>query len=114
MVNYRQTNVSGESWQRCTRVVIENPLNGTPSVNFIEEKVVNLGDQYITTPCDNLTLSFDATAEFPLVDPVTGEVPVERTSMSHFEVYAVLNSLYIYLAKKRDEVFAMRQLGVPQ
>ncbi len=46
--NYQYTAVTGESWLRSKRIVIDNPLNALPVAKFVEEKVVNIagGEQY--------------------------------------------------------------------
>ena len=104
MSNYKQTTVSGETWQRAARVVVENPLNATPSILIVEEEAIVLGDKTITNVCGNLSCAFDPEATFPAIDPATDE-PVGR-DITHGEVYALLNSLYMDLAKKRDEALA--------
>lgn len=98
--NYKETEVQGQSWQRACRVVVENPLNGTSTIMFVEEEAVNLGDKTLTNLCSNLSCTFDPAATFPGLDPETG-LPVGR-DITHGEVYALLNSLYMHLAKLRD------------
>lgn len=100
MSNYKQTTVLGEAWQRAARVVVENPLNATPSILIVEEEAIVLGDKTITNVCGNLSCQFDPAATFPGLDPETG-LPVGR-DITHGEVYALLNSLYMHLAKLRD------------
>ena len=102
--NYKESAIAGTSWQRACRVVVENPLNGTSTIMFVEEEAVNLGDKTITNLCSNLSCTFDPAATFPGLDPETG-LPVGR-DITHGEVYALLNSLYMDLAKKRDEALA--------
>ncbi len=41
-MDYKEQTISGKEWQRCVRVVIENPYGGKPSINFIEEKPLSL------------------------------------------------------------------------
>lgn len=100
-MDYKESAVSGTSWQRAVRVVVENPYNGAPSINFVEEKAINLGDKVITQPIANLSCPFDPQATFPGLDPSTG-LPVGR-DITHAEVYVLLFSLYMDLAKKRDD-----------
>jgi len=100
MGDYKESTLAGTSWQRAVRVVVENPLNGTPSIMFVEEQAINTGSDIITRPVANLSCSFDPSATFPALDPTTNE-PVGR-DITHGEVYGLLYSLYMDLAKKRD------------
>jgi len=102
-MNYKQTTVSGDSWVRATRVVIENQLDGIPSINFVEEQVVNIGAEQIKRLVSNVCTSMtDQTATFPLVNPATGLAT--GTTASYGEIYVLLHSLYLDLAAKRDAV----------
>ena len=60
--NYQYTAVTGESWLRAKRIVIDNPLNGLPVAKFVEERVVNIagGEQYFR---DQGVLEVPATGE---------------------------------------------------
>ena len=100
MSDYKESTVAGTSWQRACRVVVENPLNGVPSIMFVEEQAINMGTEIITRPVANLSCSFDPVATFPALDPETN-LPVGR-DITHGEVYGLLYSLYMDLAKKRD------------
>lgn len=84
MADYKESNVSGTSWQRAVRVVVENPYGGIPSINFVEEKAINLDGNITTQLCSNLTTQFDA--ENPL----------------HVDIYTKLNELYTLLREARD------------
>lgn len=84
MADYKESSVAGTSWQRAVRVVVENPYGGAPSVNIVEEKVINLGDSVITKLCGNLTTTFDP--DNPL----------------HMTIYEKLNELYVALREARD------------
>lgn len=99
-MNYQQTTVTGEAWTRAARVVIENPLDATPSVNFVEERVINLPDQQVKTPTANVVEPFaDPTEAFDLLDPETGAV---IGSATYQDVYVMLHALYLHCAAKRD------------
>lgn len=101
---YQNTAVTGESWLRAKRIVIDNPLNGIPSVKFVEERVVNLegGEQYFR---DQGVLERQFTEgqmghEIPLLDPETGE-PTGQ-AVTYGEAYNLLFSTYIHFADLRD------------
>jgi len=101
MANYQQLVISGDSWVRSNRIVIENPLNGTPNISFAEEKVVVLGDDILHSQfglvMENMT---DPASSFPVINPMTGEST--GTTATHGDIYALLHSLYLDLAGKRD------------
>ena len=83
--NYNETEMTGSSWQRACRVVVENPYQGLPSIVYVEEKVYNLGDKVIKEPVSNLFVNMDP------------------ESLLHLEIYEKLNELYILLRQARDE-----------
>jgi len=101
-MDYKQSTVTGESWQRCLHIEINNPSGATPSIRFDEERRIALADgTSIGTPAGSINKDFtDPSATFPLLDPSTGN-PVGSV-ISHGEVYAVLWSLYMALAAERD------------
>jgi hypothetical protein len=102
--DYQYTAVTGESWLRAKRIVIDNPLNGLPIAKFVEERVVNIagGEQYFR---DQGTLEVPATeeqmgTEIPILDPTTGE-PTGQV-VTYGEAYNLLKSAYIHFAQLRD------------
>lgn len=106
MSNYQQTSITGESWIRAVRVVLENPLIGTPAATFVEERAINLGSETLVRPHGNLVEPFIASGDganltetFDLLNPDTGAV---IGSATYQEVYAMLHSLYYHVAAKRD------------
>lgn len=100
---YKAETTTGEisSYLRAVGMSIENPLNGVPTFQIQESKVTQYPDG--TTKEDILgKLSADMsdpTQEIDLVNPETGETV---KTMTYAEVYAVLFSVYLSLAKKRD------------
>lgn len=82
--NYNESEVLGTKWQRACRVVIENPYKQTPSINFIEEEVVNLGDKVFSQIVGNVYSNFDSNNEL------------------HASIYIKLNELYTLLREARD------------
>lgn len=102
--NYQYTAVTGESWLRAKRIVIDNSLNDVPTVKFVEERVVNIegGEQYFR---DQGVLELAATEanmtnEIPLLDPETGESTGQV--VTYGEAYNLLKSAYIHFADLRD------------
>jgi hypothetical protein len=102
MADYRENTTAGTSWTRATAVNIYNPLGGIPSVSFVSEKAIQLdGGQPITIPDSRyLGIAFEATGEFPLVNPITGELT--GTTGSHMDLYVLFHSLFIHLATQAD------------
>ena len=107
--NYNETTVTGQSWQRCCQVVIENPRTGTPVVRFEEERVLALaGGAELRTPAPGLALSFDPAKTIALRDPATGE-PTGQT-VTYADAYALLYSAYLSAATERDAAQAPADL----
>lgn len=84
MPDYKETTVTGTSWQRARQVVIENPYAKLPSITFIEERAMNVGGTVITEVVDSLVCSFDS------------------NSTLHTDIYLKLNELYTLLREARD------------
>lgn len=102
MPDYHQSTVSGERWQRCNHIEINNPSGDTPSIRFDEETPIGLADgTSVGLPAGNITRAFnDPTAAIPLRDPTTGDAVGAK--ITHGEIYAILWSLYMALAAERD------------
>ena len=100
MPDYKESTVSGSTWQRCHTVTISNQLGKPPRVDFQEEKVIALVGDDIHQWTSGCTKAFDAAAEFPLLDPVTN-TPTGQT-MTHAGLYQALYSLYMQAAAERD------------
>ena len=108
MSNYKQEVASGESWQRAKEIRVLNPINEFPTIYFDEEQVIQLDTgetiKSARDPSSTIkeTLTFDnATTEFPLINPQTGERIPDATS-TYQELQVLMHSLYIYMAKRRD------------
>lgn len=114
MPNYKQTEISGESWVRSPRVEILNPfLSPNPTIQFAEEKLCNFVDgSVIKEPVLNLSpyeqiieefTAETASIEFPILDQAGNETGQTATFS---DVYRLLSSLYIFAANRRDERYA--------
>jgi hypothetical protein len=101
MSTYAESTVTGQAWQRCCQIVIENRRGVQPTVRFEEERVVALDTgEELRKPAAGITLDFDPAREIPLRDPATGEPTGESTTYG--AAYAVLYSAYIAAALERD------------
>lgn len=82
---YNATDVAGTSYQRCSGVRINNPLDAVPSIVLEEEKIINLGDgETIHKNCAGLFTTFNP------------ENP------KHLAAYNAINEIYIELRELRD------------
>lgn len=99
--DYKEATVTGQSWQRCSQIVIENPHKGVPVVRFDEERVLALQTGAdVRTPAGTLALTFDPAKTIPLCDPATGELTGE--SATYEAAYVLLYSAYLAAATERD------------
>lgn len=110
MPDYKQSAVSGSSFQRASRVEISNPLAGAKTISFFEEKVFVIGAEQVVAPLPSLIGGIhreftpqNAATAFPLLD-INGD-PTGSTA-TYMEVYLMLMSLYYALAAERDEAQA--------
>jgi hypothetical protein len=109
-MDYKQSNETGTSWQRCTSLVVLNPLAGDttllpgqpsiPTIFFSEEKIINLGGEIVKRPTGGCQKVFNSTDVIPLLNPETNE-PLGPTA-THQDLYVLLYSLYMQTALERD------------
>lgn len=101
MPDYKQSALTGTTWQRCHQVVIDNPRGAIPSVRFDEEEMLALADgREIKRALGSLALPFDPAREIPLRDPMTGELT--GATASYGDAYVLLYSAYLAAAEARD------------
>lgn len=102
MADYQESQIAGKKWRRCAAIEISNPpARGTPLVTFRESDVVLIDGKYNTLGTDSIVASYDPTAVIDLVDPESLQ-PLGKT-VSEQEIYLILFSKYIAVAKARDE-----------
>lgn len=94
--NYRQTNVAGIQWDRCSNVTIHNPYGGPATIALLNETVAQVGGQTVTLARKPLTAPFDPAAVIALRNPETDALT--GGSITQGEVYAILYSLYRAMA----------------
>lgn len=99
-MNYKEQAVSGSQWQRCNRVTIDNPYQGTPQITLHEEVITLAGDAVFHTFAGAISMPFDPTGTVDLLDPESG-APL-GASMTQAQIYVALWSLYISCALARD------------
>ncbi len=100
---YSSSSVTGESWTRAKRIVIENPLNLDNLIKFIEEKVIIMDGEYIHLDQGILDMKLgvdDLSTTFDIIDVTTGEPTGEK--MSYGTLHSIIFSVYMALALERD------------
>ena len=100
MPDYQESTITGQAWQRCHQVVIENPHHGAQGVRFDEERVLAIGGLEVRTPAGTLAVPFEPGTVIPLRDPATGELTGETTTYA--AAYVLLYSAYLAAAQARD------------
>lgn len=101
MANYKQTPLTGESYQRCRLVEIHNPLNSLPSVIFTEERITTVGDLTLRDQPDApMTAQYDPAEVIEIYDPVT--LLPTGTAVTMGDIYGLLFSAYFHYATIRD------------
>jgi hypothetical protein len=101
-MNYKESTVSGQSWQRAKVIQIWNEYGQTPRVDFIEETLVSLGDTKITQPAGTLSKTVANVDEtIQIINPETGADT--GATMTIAQIYAAIFSYYLKLAQERDK-----------
>lgn len=102
MPNYKETARTATSWQRCCKIVIDNPLDQQPVVRFEEESILDPGDDpAIRRALDGISLPFDPAKTFDLRDPRTGDL-IPGAASTYGDAYVLLYSAYMAAAIARD------------
>lgn len=103
MANYKSSDVVGSAYIRCSALLIRNPKNSMPTVDFAEEKYYELDIDPIGVPHNPnkpFSVVADMAYEFDILDPTTGEPTGSKIKVS--DMYTYLYSYYIDQAIKRD------------
>jgi hypothetical protein len=99
MSNYKESDVTGTTWQRCHTVQISNQLGQDKTIFFQEEKVYNLEGADFKEYIQGCGKQFSENEVFPLLNTDgtnTGQI------MTHAQLYQALYSLYMQTAQERD------------
>lgn len=99
-MDYKQTEVIGSAWHRFSRIVIENPRPGIPTVTCIEQEVIALTSGEVIRDVGNLSFIFDPSGTFEILNPLDNTPTGQMASGS--DVYALVYSLVMAEAKARD------------
>lgn len=102
-MDYKQMEVGGSVWHRFSRITINNPRPGYPTVVCAEDEVIALGSNEVTLHVGDLKFEFNPVETFELVNPVTNEL-MGATSTG-IDVHVLVYSYVMHEAKKRDIKF---------
>lgn len=102
MSNYKEAPLAGTEWTRCGVVQIVNPYLRNPSIQFIEERVMSLGEdrEPLFFSDGSISVPFDENKIVNLINPLTGQPT--GTTVTYGELYVGLLSAYIQAALERD------------
>ena len=102
MPDYKQSTVSGTTWQRCRQVVLDNPLGVVPTIRFDEQEVLAIDGRAIEIKrsAGSLSLPFDPSRSIALRDPATGALTGDTSSYG--AAYMLIYSAYMAAAEARD------------
>lgn len=100
--DYKPATVAGNSWHRCNHIECNNGYDQQPSIRFDEERRMLLDDgTSFGQPVRSITELFtDPDTPLPIYDPTTGQLSGQ--TMTDGVVYAVLYSLYMRAAARKD------------
>lgn len=100
MNNYAEANLSATTYKRCPKIEIQNPLNGLPRINMVEEQVITAGGLSMSNFVGVLEEVYSPSGVIDIYDPITGQKT--NATISHNEIMALLYSIYMTAANKRD------------
>lgn len=107
---YKEKQITGTEFKRAASIIINNNIEDSPVVTFVEEKAIVIDGQTIQTPCENLVKKItDFTQSIPLLHPETGNV---IGTVTFAEIYAALYSAYIFYANERDARLNPKSIGI--
>lgn len=102
MPNYKEVLAQNSVYTRCHTLIVNNPYERQPSVQFQEERVVRVDDQVFFQPMEGCRIDVTPGALITVLDPVTN-LPTGET-VTHERLYQLLYSAYIQTALERDSV----------
>jgi hypothetical protein len=101
MSDYKTTTLTGNSWQRCYQISIENSLDVPPTIRFDEERIFRTEfDGDLHKPLGTFSLTPEMADDIDILNPING-APIGKT-ITYGEIYALIYSVYISAAKARD------------
>lgn len=92
-MEYRQTNVTGNSYRRANAIFIRNDLDKAPQAEMEREDIFVFGDTTIKQKAPTLPIPFVAEKVIILLNPETGEPLGSTITMQ--ELFVILFSLFV-------------------
>jgi hypothetical protein len=105
MADYKQTEITGQQWNRFSEITIENRRKGTPFVRCVEQQVTALQNGEVMREVGCLNFLFNPEEEFAILNPTTNE-PTGGVA-NGAEVYVLIYSYVMAEAAKRDAAQAL-------
>lgn len=101
-MKYKESTLTGSTYWRADRVIIEHPVNGTPLVIYHEREMFVTEDGAFPTPRmpQEIVAAVDLAGSVALRDLQTGELTGE--SVPNALLYQALFSDYLNRALERD------------
>lgn len=110
-MNYKEQVGEAVKWTRAYQIRIDNQYGTAPQIAFYEEEAVLLGQEVIVKPAGHIAAIFNSPADgFDVLDPVSNAVV---SHITYGELQAILYSLYLDLATKRDLASVAVPYNVP-
>lgn len=112
MADYKETNITGKSWQRAQLVIISNHLGQVPTVTYHEEEYLVFENDTIQRQKGQLSYTIDPTTEISLRDPDTLELTGDTVPVAL--VHQALFSDYLNRALERDKPPVTEESEIPE
>lgn len=100
MPNYKQSEISGSTFNRFKRIVVVNEWQTQPSIIIDEERVLQIGDAVVLNAVGSISKQFDAAESVPMYNPSTGEKTGDTFDAS--ALFAMVYSYAMHAAEQRD------------
>ena len=97
---YKAAPITGSKFRRFSRVVIDNPYQGTPQIVISEEEVTDVGGNVTAVPTGTLSYTFDPDDSLKEYSLASGTKTAANLDMTKF--LASLFSIYRSQVDVRD------------
>ena len=102
MGNYKESQLTVTPFTRARQIIINNPYNGNPSIEYKEERILEVEKQVISRDMGTLSVPVLLDRVIPIRNPETGELTGDNIPMTN--AYAIIYSAYWQDALLRDIV----------
>lgn len=101
MADYKERPLTGKSWQRVNRLVVENPYQQSPYVNVCEQEAYQIGDDVAFKDLGvTMAATFEPAETIQLRNPLTDELL--GATATHADIQVLLYSLTRHMQEQRD------------